>query len=500
ASVRDAGGKRAATTITIVVNATPTVSIGAPATGSTFEHGAPITFTGTATDREDGTLTGSIAWSSDRDGLLGTGFSVTTGTLSSGTHTITASATDSGGKTGRASITVVVNSTPAVSISSPAASATFDPGAPVTLSAAANDLEDGSLTAAIAWTSSRDGGLGTGGTITTSALSTGTHVLTASATDRGGKTGRATVTININTTPAVTVTAPANSATYELGAAVTLSGTATDVEDGTLTANITWISSRDGSLGTGSTITRSTLTSGTHVITAAATDSGGKTGRASITITVNNTPAALITAPATGATFEPGAAVTLTGAATDVEDGTLTARIVWTSSRDGVLGTGTTITVSTLSTGIHTITAAATDNANKTGRATITIAVNATPTVAITAPATGASLEPGATATFTATATDVEDGNLASAVTWISSRDGVLGTGGSITTSTLSSGTHAIIASVTDSGGKSASVAISVVVNATPTVTITAPPSGSILEIGAATTLTATASDLEDGS
>src|SRR5439155_1408097 len=304
-----------------VVNATPTVSIGAPATGSTFEHGAPITFTGTATDREDGTLTGSIAWSSDRDGLLGTGFSVTTGTLSSGTHTITASATDSGGKTGRAAITVVVNSTPAVSISSPAASATFDPGAPVTLSAAASDLEDGSLTAAIVWTSSRDGGLGTGGTITTSALSTGTHVLTASATDRGGKTGRATVTITINTTPAVTVTAPANNATYELGAAVTLSGTATDVEDGTLTANITWISSRDGSLGTGSTITRSTLTSGTHVITAAATDSGGKTGRASITITVNNTPAAMITAPATGATFEPGAGVTFTASASDTEDG-----------------------------------------------------------------------------------------------------------------------------------------------------------------------------------
>src|SRR5439155_4106847 len=98
------------------------------------------------------------------------------------------------------------------------------------------------------------------------------------------------------------------------------------------------------------------------------------------------------------------------------------------------------------------------------------------------------------------TATDAEDGNLAARVSWISSRDGVLGTGGSITTSTLSSGTHAIIASVTDSGGKSASGAISVVVNATPTVPITAPASGAILENGAATTLTATASDPGDGS
>src|SRR5207253_2371597 len=162
---------------------------------------------------------------------------------------------------------------------------------------------------------------------------------------------------------------------------------------------------------------------------------------------VNATPVVAITAP-TGTTFEPGAAVTFTGSATDIEDGTLTSRIVWTSSRNGALGTGATIAVSTLSTGIHTITAAATDNANKTGRATITVPVNATPPVSITAPASGSNYEPGTAVTFTATATDAEDGNLAARISWISSRDGVLGTGGSITTSTLSSGTHAIIASV----------------------------------------------------
>src|SRR5207253_2158521 len=205
-----------------------------PATGSTSEHGAPITFTGTATDPEDGTLTGSIAWSSDRDGALGTGFSVTTGTLSSGTHTITASATDSGNKTGRATITVVVNSTPMVTISSPTAGATFDPGAPVTLSATASDLEDGSLTAALACASSRDGILGPGSTITTSTLTSGTHTITAAATDSGGKTGRASITITVNNTPAVLITAPANGATFEPGAPVTFAGSASDTEDGDL--------------------------------------------------------------------------------------------------------------------------------------------------------------------------------------------------------------------------------------------------------------------------
>src|SRR5207249_9640318 len=138
-------------------------------------------------------------------------------------------------------------------------------------------------------------------------------------------------------------------------------------------------------------------------------DSGGKTGRASITITVNNTPAALITAPATGATFEPGAAVTFTGSASDTEDGDLSATIAWTSSRDGALGTGRTITASALSTGTHTITATVTDSGGKTTHTMITITVNATPVVAITAP-TGTTFDPAAAITITGPATATDDG------------------------------------------------------------------------------------------
>src|SRR5439155_6344189 len=146
----------------------------------------------------------------------------------------------------------------------------------------------------------------------------------------------------------VLITAPAAGATFDPGAAVTFTVSASDGEDGDLPATIAWTSSRDGGLGTGRAITTSTLSTGTHTITATVTDSGGKTTHTMITITVNATPVVAITAP-TGTTFEPGAAVTLTGTATDVEDGTLTSRIVWTSGRDGVIGTGTTITASTLS-------------------------------------------------------------------------------------------------------------------------------------------------------
>jgi hypothetical protein len=88
-------------------NTAPTVSIDSPADGASFLTTDSITFTGTASDTEDGSLSGSIAWSSDLDGSLGTGASITTG-LTAGTHAITATVTDSAGASSSASITITV--------------------------------------------------------------------------------------------------------------------------------------------------------------------------------------------------------------------------------------------------------------------------------------------------------------------------------------------------------------------------------------------------------
>src|SRR5205823_908540 len=144
----------------------------------------------------------------------------------------------------------------------------------------------------------------------------------------------------VNATPTVTITAPPSGSILEIGAATTLTATASDLEDGSLAPVVAWTSSRDGAIGTGGSITLSTLSAGTHVITASATDSGGKTGRASITILVDAAPAVAIAAPAAGSVFAPGAAITFTASATDAEEGDLGAAIHWTSSRDGALGTG----------------------------------------------------------------------------------------------------------------------------------------------------------------
>ena len=87
----------------------PIATIIAPLDGLTFTHGDLITFQGSATDPEDGTLTGAaLVWTSSADGQIGMGESFTRDDLSVGTHTITLTATDRQGAVGMDSITVTI--------------------------------------------------------------------------------------------------------------------------------------------------------------------------------------------------------------------------------------------------------------------------------------------------------------------------------------------------------------------------------------------------------
>jgi len=113
----------------------PTVSITAPASGSVYESGESTTFVGTASDDEDGDLTGSVGWTSSLDGSLGTGGSITV-SLSDGTHTITASVTDSTGNTSTDEITVTVQP---------------DGGSPIVLTAVAT-TDRGRSVSVLTWT------------------------------------------------------------------------------------------------------------------------------------------------------------------------------------------------------------------------------------------------------------------------------------------------------------------------------------------------------------
>ncbi|MBI4479949.1 MAG: S8 family serine peptidase [Acidobacteria bacterium] len=92
-------------------NLPPTVTISSPANGSTFSSATLISFAGVATDPEQGSLSGSLIWTSDRQGQIGTGASFSRA-LNAGTHTITATVTDSGGNVVRPWVTITVVASP----------------------------------------------------------------------------------------------------------------------------------------------------------------------------------------------------------------------------------------------------------------------------------------------------------------------------------------------------------------------------------------------------
>ncbi|MEW6743284.1 MAG: S8 family serine peptidase [Planctomycetota bacterium] len=93
-------------------NTPPVVTITAPADGTTVIEGTPVTFTGTASDAEDGNLDSALVWTSSLQGQIGTGPSFTRSDLAVGTHQITASVTDSGGLNGSDQITLTVQVDP----------------------------------------------------------------------------------------------------------------------------------------------------------------------------------------------------------------------------------------------------------------------------------------------------------------------------------------------------------------------------------------------------
>jgi PKD repeat protein len=308
-------------------NQRPVATISAPSTGTEAFAGDPVTFQGSATDAESGSLTGSaLLWQSDLDGVLGSGERLTRSDLSTGTHRITLSATDPAGGSGTASISIsiVENQPPTATIATPADGAQFLALEQVDFAGSATDFEDGTVTGSeLAWTSDVDGDLGTGTETSASDLSVGLHQITLTARDSRGLVGTAFVGIEIlaNEVPSVTISQPPDAAEFSESETIMFEGAATDSEDGTLTgSSLVWNSSLDGEIGTGISFSSSSLTVGDHAITLTATDAQGQEGSATVSIRVTSptgiSPVASFTSSCNGLTCD------FTDASTDA-DGTV---------------------------------------------------------------------------------------------------------------------------------------------------------------------------------
>ena len=97
--------------------------------------------------------------------------------------------------------------------------------------------------------------------------------------------------------PTVTISEPADNTTAYAGDWLIFSATASDSEDGDLSSDLSWSSSLDGNLGQGASVQTSTLSLGTHVITATVTDSADNSDSDTVNVTIsdpvqNNAPVA----------------------------------------------------------------------------------------------------------------------------------------------------------------------------------------------------------------
>ncbi|TMA52003.1 MAG: DNRLRE domain-containing protein, partial [Deltaproteobacteria bacterium] len=455
AAVTDGQGLTGSSQIGVTVsppppgNTAPLVAITAPTSGQTLASSALITCAGSASDLEDGDLTAAIAWTSDRDGALGTGGSITH-LLSEGTHQLTATATDGGGLTATAAVTVQVVA--GVALEFPAvADASVDAGLPATnfgtspiLAVDANLVRNTYLRFDVT-------GLATrtilGATLrlqvdATAGAESGSGGVLHTITDNSWQENAVT----FNNRPAVNGPAVASQGPVALGQTVEFDVGTAVTGDGTYDFAIV-----NGSADECDYRSRE----------------GGPAPRLVLTV-ARSAPTVTIAAPADGSVFFLHDGITLTAHASQADDGELSSRIRWTSSRDGALGTGATIAASGLSVGLHTVTAAVTDSAGLRGQEQTTLRVrapNAPPAVVIAGPADGSSVAAGTAVRLAATASDDFDGDLTGRLRWTSNRDGALGPNG---TRVLSEGTHTLVAAVTDSDGAVGSARARLTVTPTP--------------------------------
>jgi PKD repeat protein len=204
---------------------------------------------------------------------------------------------------------------------------------------------------------------------------------------------------------------------------------------------------------------------GTYTVTLTVTDGGGLTSVTSHQVTVgssgNQAPTATISAPATNASFAQGASVAFSGGGSDAEDGALSgASLVWTSSIDGQIGTGTSFTKSNLSVGTHTITLTARDAQGATGTAAVTVtitgpAANQPPVARFTWTCTAAGLYPHQCAFDASTTTD-DHGGVSYAWNWGDGRNETK-TVPTTKNTWATSGNYTVTLTVTDAGGLTSS-------------------------------------------
>lgn len=371
----------------------------------------------TANDLEDGDLTASIQIVSNNVNMA-----------SEGLYTVVYSVTDSDDNTTTVTrhIYVRTNDKPEIHVSDQTFKAgfAFDPMAIVS----ASDLEDGDVTKFVKITAND-----------VNPDVAGTYGITYSVTDSDGNTVTKTITVTVLTNEKPVITAADRTVKAHLAFDPMMGISANDLEDGDLSENVKIIAN-DVNIDV----------PGDYHITYSVLDSDGNTTEKTITITVLSNDKPVITGQDTsikaGRTFDPLAGI----AASDTEDGDITANIEILSND-----------VNPDIAGVYHITYSITDSDGNTTEQTYTVTVLTNDKPVIYASditlAFGEAFDPMAGVT----AEDLEDGDITSQIQVISND-----------VNPNVAGIYHVTYSVTDSDGNETQFTITVLVGAQPIVPV----------------------------
>ena len=399
----------------VLINTRPSVTLNAPSNGTHIAFGDSIALSATASD-SDGNIAKVqfIANGTVVSEQTSTPYQTNWTPATAGSYSIIARAIDNhGAQQDSSTATITVNKLPNITLVAPTGVQT----PPITLTANAND-PDGTVSQVKFF----DNGnlIGTDNTspyqMTWNPDSPGVHSITATATDNlGYSRTSASISIDVNFPPEVSLTEPSASSIFDIGTPIQLTANASDNSGGINTveffANGNYLGENTASpyhFSWNPTI------AGTYTLKAKATDQYGVSSESSaITVTLNAPPSAALTSPVDGVITILGETVSLSATASD-SDGSV--------SKVQFLVNGNVVAEDTSSPyqanwepkagGQYSVYVKAIDNyGSETTTESVVVNVNAPPSTTITAPGLHETYIVGEAVNIKAVATD-QGGNI----------------------------------------------------------------------------------------
>ena len=468
--------------LSVVPNLAPVFSSSAALGPITLTVGSVSTFTIPTTAFTDPNVGQSLTYSAT--GLpAGLSLNRTTGAItgtpsSSGTTSVTLTATDTGGLSATGLLGLIINPNRAPVVSNSLVSATGVVGSAFSYTIPANTFTDPDAQSfgysAIGLPAGLSLNAGAG-TITGTPSASGVSSVTITATDTGSASVGAPLTITINANTAPTFSGTLASATATVGSAFSFTlptGGFTDANGQTLTYTATGLPAGLSINSGNGTIAGTPSASGTSSVTLTATDTGNASASSSFSLTVNANTAPVFSGTLTSAPGIVGQAFSFTlptGGFTDANGQALTyaatglpAGLSLNAGTGAITGTPTTA-------GNSTVTIRATDTGGLSGSTTLGISIIGTPT--FSGSLVSATGTVGQAFSYTLPANAFANGgqSLSYAATGLPAGLSINGATGAITGTPSASGTSSVTLTATNTATLSASGTLGITISSSVT-------------------------------